>query len=697
LKPESPLSLGRSARSLTVLLCGIVTAVAGSASAQVHFDAFDRALDCTRDPCAEVLPGAATFAPVPDRPWAQGLDAAGEPVGWVTLSTDVVDIAAYSGKPVVTLVGLDPAGRIAGARVVHHSEPILLVGIPKSELHDFVDRHIGLAADAHVVVGGKADNAFSVDVISGATVTVLAESRTIMETARRLGEEEGVVARAPRVPGHFVEEGEPWTWAQLVDERALGRLTVTQEEMGQAGGSEPFIDIWFGVIDSAPVGKAILGERAWENATSALAPGEHLVVMLGTGTSSLKGSGFVRGGIFDRVRLEQGVRQVVFRDLDYSNIGQPAAAGAPRFKEGALFVARDDRLDPGLEFDLVFLASAFTLDGGIERVFKSFRTSFRVPRSVYLLDGPDPESLVWRRAWTMKRAPVALLVAYLLAVVGVFAGRRWTAANTARIQRIHLGFLVVSFVGLGLTLSLQPSVTQLFTLADGVQNEWRWGLFLSDPMLFVTWIFIAITTALWGRGVFCGWVCPYGTMTELIFKVGRLLKLPDYELPDAAHNKARLLRYAVFGVLPTVFLISPEWGERMAEVEPFKSTFFVPPWTRHAVIFGWWLLLLGASFFVWRPFCRYLCPLGAALALPSSFRLSSPYRRDFCSTGCRICPRDCEPRAIRKDGTIDARECLNCWECEATYHDEQRCPPLVQIRRRAEKAEKAQLAAGATS
>ena len=149
-------------------------------------------------------------------------------------------------------------------------------------------------------------------------------------------------------------------------------------------------------------------------------------------------------------------------------------------------------------------------------------------------------------------------------------------------------------------------------------------------------------------------------------------------------ERARFLRYAVLLLLVGVFLISPQDGERLAEIEPFKSTFFVAPWTRGFGLFAWWLLLAGASVVWFRPFCRYLCPLGAALALPSSFRLSGPHRREFCSR-CNICTRGCEPRAIRKDGSIDPRECLNCWECEANWRDDQVCPPLVKARRDRER------------
>jgi NosR/NirI family nitrous oxide reductase transcriptional regulator len=131
-------------------------------------------------------------------------------------------------------------------------------------------------------------------------------------------------------------------------------------------------------------------------------------------------------------------------------------------------------------------------------------------------------------------------------------------------------------------------------------------------------------------------------------------------------------------VLVGVFLWDSILGERLAEVEPFKSTFLVPIWTREWGFVAWWLVLLGLSFVMYRPFCRYVCPMGGGIALLSSFRPLGPKRRAFCSS-CKICTRGCEPKAFRPDGTIDPRECMSCMECEATYHDDQRCPPLVGL------------------
>jgi len=140
----------------------------------------------------------------------------------------------------------------------------------------------------------------------------------------------------------------------------------------------------------------------------------------------------------------------------------------------------------------------------------------------------------------------------------------------------------------------------------------------------------------------------------------------------------RNLRYGVLVGLMAVFFWDSLLAERLAEVEPFKSTFLVPIWTRHWGFIAWWVALLVLSFGVFRPFCRYLCPLGGGIALLSSFRPVGPKRRAFCEP-CKICRSGCESRAFRDDGSIDPRECLSCMDCEVIYNDVKTCPPLIGI------------------
>jgi NosR/NirI family nitrous oxide reductase transcriptional regulator len=637
-------------------------------------------LDCAVLECGSVLPGAETFQPVPGAKFWTGHDATGELVGWVALSTDIVDVKAYSGKPLVTLVGIDPSAVITGARVISHSEPILLTGIPESVLHDFAEFYAGKRATELIVVGRSSrPDAVAIDAISGATVTALAQNATILQSARGLGAAVGVISLAEIRPGAFVEESTPWSFEKMVDRGGLGRLTVSEEEMGKAKRSGAFIDLYFAIADAPQIGRALMGDREYDHAMSNLADGEHLVVVFGRGRESFKGSAFVRGGIFDRVRIRQGLREITFRDTDYMNLSNPAAPDAPNFKEGAVFIARGGKLDPGAPYEFVFLGSRYDRRGAFTREFHEFTATHHLPKSVYVSESNFGESIVFQ-AWYNRLYDVIGLVVYLGIVCAIFVARRYTTADPKRIKRLHLASLVVGFLYVGIHMRAQPSVTQILTFAQMTFGEWRPELFLSEPLIFILWIFITGVSLYWGRGVFCGWVCPYGAMNELAFQVGHALGIKNFELPDAWHFRLRHLRYAIAGMLVLVFLWDSVLGEKLAEIEPFKSTFLVPIWTRHWGFMAWWGVLLALSFVMYRPFCRYLCPLGGYVSLLSSFRPAGPRRRRFCGT-CKICAPACEPRAIRPDGTIDPRECLSCLDCEATYRNPNVCPPLLVIPR----------------
>lgn len=644
-------------------------------------------LDCAKFDCKGVLPGAVRFAPV-TKPfsYAIGYDSANQVVGWVALSTDVVDIDGYSGKPLVTLVGLNPKGVIVGTDLIHYDEPILLAGIPAARLFDLVGWYVGKSVMSHFVVGDDpAPGTLDVHVISGATVTTISQNATILETARRLGETVGIIGTAASVAGHFVNlPNVVWDWPDLVSKQALGHLVVTNQQMGQPASDQPFVDLYFAIADPPQVGRSLLGDGQYNAYMSQLQPGEHMLVVFNSGSQSFTGSAFVRGGTLDRVHLEQSFKSITFTDQDYDNLSGTQPLGGPYFNEAGLLIVRKGLLDLGLPFDFVFLGSVFT-NVGYQRDYKSFRTTFRLPPAEYVVVGggrdraPESEPL-WKVAWGIAPYKTAIAVAYLLLVMSLFAGRRWLTRSMKWLRRIHTAFLVASFVGLGLWLEDQPSVTQILTLVGTVQTGWRGELFLSEPLLFVTWIFIAIVIVVWGRGVFCGWVCPYGAATELLHRVGKRLKLKQVELPDRVHRRARWFRYGVLVVLIAVYFVSPVVAELLTVVEPFKMTFLVNPWSQPAPSIAWWLLLFAAAMFVFRPFCRYLCPLGAGLAVLSRLRLAGPYRRNFCAH-CQICARGCEPQAIRENGTIDSMECLNCMECETNYQDRKVCPPLVGLDR----------------
>lgn len=638
-------------------------------------------LDCAELGCAAVLPGAERFEVEKDNAFVTGFNASGEVVGWVGRSTDIVDIKAYSGKPLITLIALGEDGNIKGARLIKHSEPILLVGIPVKLLHDFIAKYVDLPAISKVVVGKTTDpDVIEMDMISGATVTALAQNQTILKTARVMGLSTGAVSVADTNPGHFVKSDTLLSWSEMEQMGVFGRLTVTEAQVGIKDPQGVMVDLYYAMIDAPQVGRSLLGDLVYNRSMKELEKGQHLFLVLGNGTGSFKGSAFVRGGIFDRVRITQGLSELTWRDTDYKNFPKPHAIGSPLFKEGALFTARDTAIDPGQSFDFHFLGSRYT--GALKREFHEFKSSYRLPSSIYKVDKALDEEPMYVQQWRNRKMDVGFLLLYLFAVILIFVLRSYSTRSIKLLLRLHIVLMAVGFVLIGLKMHAQPSVTQVLTLIPTVLGKGSWELFLMAPLIFILWIFIALVSIIWGRGVFCGWVCPYGSMSELVYKLGMFLGIKEVEIP----RKYTFIRYAILLFLIVVYLYNSVQGELMAEVEPFKSTFLVRPWDRGLGYFGYWILLFMAAGVMFRPFCRILCPLGAALAILGSFRFSGPKRRKFCGS-CTICAKLCEPKAIRPDGTIDPRECLSCMECEATYRSDEKCPPLITLKKLSKKEE----------
>jgi len=138
----------------------------------------------------------------------------------------------------------------------------------------------------------------------------------------------------------------------------------------------------------------------------------------------------------------------------------------------------------------------------------------------------------------------------------------------------------------------------------------------------------------------------------------------------------------VLGVLCSGALASAGWTETAVEVEPFKtaiSQLFQREWPYVA----WALLCVAAGVLVFRGYCRYLCPLGAALALLGRLRRWRWIaRRAECGTPCQTCRHRCAYQAITPAGQVQYDECFQCLDCVALHQNPQQCLPLLQQARR---------------
>ena len=144
------------------------------------------------------------------------------------------------------------------------------------------------------------------------------------------------------------------------------------------------------------------------------------------------------------------------------------------------------------------------------------------------------------------------------------------------------------------------------------------------------------------------------------------------------------LKYVSLAVVAVAALYGLQTMAVAAEIEPFKTVISLRmdrawPFVVYA------LVLLAAGLFVERAFCRFLCPLGAVMAIGGRLRLRrfTPLkRRSECGSPCQLCARRCPIQAIEPSGAINMDECFYCLDCQVIHNDANVCPPLVLEARR---------------
>src|SRR5262249_679369 len=279
---------------------------------------------------------------------------------------------------------------------------------------------------------------------------------------------------------------------------------------------------------------------------------------------------------------------------------------------------------------------------------------YKVPDALVLMPEPEqpPPVPAWVEAWSDASVNVAILAGLLslLTLIFIFQG---TLARFRRAHRlIRNGFLVVVLVWLGWAAGVQLWIVNVMNYLMAPFSHFDLGFYLAEPLMLIIACYTLVSLLLIGRGVFCGWLCPFGALQELLGQLSRALRVPQWNPPTGLEKRLWLGKYIAAAAVLVLVLTQIDPSGATLEIEPFKTAItskFTRAWAY--VLYAGALLAIGL--FSERAYCRFLCPLGGVLAcLDRLHLLNLLKRRPECGSPCHLCERSCPVRAIEKTGKI---------------------------------------------
>ncbi|MFP6838558.1 MAG: 4Fe-4S binding protein [Pseudohongiellaceae bacterium] len=595
----------------------------------------------------EVMPAADSFSEKSGEPpvyRAYKTDAAAaepELIGYLFETPDLPPEEIGYSAPIDVLVGVDLHGTLTGIKILYYRESY------KSIRGDFLatERFPNQFETKNVADGFRVGR--DVDGVSRATISSWAVARGIRNAARRVARvyltDSDYVANT-KADARALRLLEAQTWEDMIANGLVSNLDVTLGDMTT-------LKLSFAFMGHDGLGELLVGvndySRADREASNRVMNGnmilvgvdgdasmpfrqERLAVMQGEEIFPIERRRFVYVGSADQGKIAKQVRfagaMVLDDRIDISrafkilyDTGEPIAS----FED----LAQVDYQVPPLPLALVQgteLPAEFLADIDEEYDDEEDSGSFA--------------SLINNAPWAEFAALLLLLALVMTSFLRKSASLRWV---TLTYTLVYLGFIDGTFLSVS-------HITNAIKLGP--------SLFLNDLPLLLIVVFTLVTTLFWGR-VFCSSLCPFGALQDFLtrFVPHKLQK----QLPQALHDKAIYIKYGILLLLIVMALAYSELSV-FQYFEPFGTIFYQ---SQSILLWGILLAFLAASSVVSRFYCRYACPLGAALGVVS---LISPWRiaRVQQCQVCSVCEHACPTRAIRGPD-IDFKECVRCDVCES--------------------------------
>ncbi len=645
-------------------------------------------------------------------------------------TVDIEPVAGYGGKPINILVVMNPAGKYLDVVLLSHNEPIFQEASRNKLLADFAAQYKDLTVAHHIqVLTPKAQRVFddqkaTLHGVTAGTVSAMAMDRTIMEAAAQVayarlgdapvglgvnGQNHGLQndkakARSAQSKGPD-DKFERMGFNELVAAKLVQPVSRSNREVQARFNGTPAegqdaearlqpnaqaLDMMVMLPGLPHVGRNVLDAAGWREVRALRESGRGVIAVLDGSRYPVVGSQDsptepITGRIARLVAVQGGKRfdvQAVPYTHGLRMSGQRSGVGT-----GAVMrlFATDvpapvaPRLDIAQPVTLEFNLSRASSPPGQQRLEMAWTHAIDIPNLAKWQ--PVRETPAWLRVWEQRKVDLAILIAGLLVLTAALIYQKKVSATQKRLTTYRIIYLAFTLVFVGWAAQGQLTIVNITSLASALLEGRSGEFLLSDPMAIVLWAFVGVTLLVWGRGTFCGWLCPFGAFQELLSFVAKAVGLKPRQFHRTVDAALKNVKFVVLAGIAVAVVVGGPWADKMVEIEPFKTSISMG-FQRDWPYVAWAVACLGFSVLVFRGYCRYICPLGAALAIMGKLRMWKWVpRRAECGTPCQTCRHGCGYQAITVQGKIDYDECFQCLDCVTDYQDDQRCLPLIRDRK----------------
>lgn len=164
--------------------------------------------------------------------------------------------------------------------------------------------------------------------------------------------------------------------------------------------------------------------------------------------------------------------------------------------------------------------------------------------------------------------------------------------------------------------------------------------------------------------IICGFICPFGALQDLVARLGKKINKRKYNrfIPKKLDNIFKYLRYIT--LIGAIYLTASSKVTLLESINPYHA--FLGIFKLSVSMIGLIILsiILIASLFVQRPWCKYLCPYGAFLGLFNKIKVFRIVRNDSTCISCKKCSNVC-PMSIdvHERNAVRDLSCISCFEC----------------------------------